>query len=553
MPTVTINRKVFEKLAGKKLPEDKLKERISFLGTALESITDTDIVVEIFPNRPDMLSEQGFARAFSSFIGVNTGLREYKVNKSQYKVIVEPSVKDVRPYTACAVVKNLKFDDEKIKEIIQIQEKLHVTYGRNRKKVAIGVYPFEKIKPPIRFIAKKPAEIKFRPLEYPAELTGLQILSKHPTGREYGHLLEGKDKFPIFVDADEQVLSMPPIINSHNIGKITESTKDVFVECSGFDYGVLARCLNMIVAALADMGGEIFSVEIDFQSDKKKIISPNMEPSEMPIELSYVNQRLGLDIKDKDLKPLLEKMGHGYSKGKALVPSYRADILHPIDLVEDIAIAYGYENIPEEIPKVATVGEESEFEKFARKISEMLVGLGMIECKTYHITNKDIQTTLMNHDIEVIELANALNQEYNVLQAWAIPSLMQVLKNNRQHEYPQHIFSVGRVFKKDKSTDTGILEQERLACLLCGEQSDYTRIRQVLDYIFNMLGMKYTVEPVSHNSFIPGRVGRVVCEGKKVAYIGEINPQVLQNFDMNMPVAALELNLTELLSLFDKK
>ena len=199
MPVVNLNRKVFEKLVGKKLPLEELKDRISMLGTDLDSIGD-EIEVEVFPNRPDMLSEQGFARAFSSFIGVKTGLREYKVTKSGEKLVVDGSVSEVRPYTACAIVKSLSFNDEKIREIIQSQEKLHVSYGRNRKKAAIGIYPMEKIKFPVRYLAKKPGEIKFKPLESSKEMTGLQILSQHPTGRDYGHLLEGKKKFPIFMD-----------------------------------------------------------------------------------------------------------------------------------------------------------------------------------------------------------------------------------------------------------------------------------------------------------------------------------------------------------------
>jgi phenylalanyl-tRNA synthetase beta chain len=287
MPTITLNKEVFEKLVGKKLPIDKLKDRISMIGTDLEGIEGNEINVEIFPNRPDLLSEQGFARAFSSFVGVKTGLREYKVEKSGEKVIVDKSVKDVRPYTACAIVKGIKFDDEKIKEIVQIQEKLHVTYCRNRKKCAIGVYPFEKIKPPIKFIAKKPNEIKFQPLEAYKEMTGQQILSQHPTGKEYGHLLEGMSKFPIFIDSNNQVLSMPPIINSEQTGKISNKTTDVFVECSGFDFNVLQKCLNMIVAALADMGGRIYSMELDVYG--KKQTTPNLKPEEMKVDIAYIN------------------------------------------------------------------------------------------------------------------------------------------------------------------------------------------------------------------------------------------------------------------------
>ncbi|MBR9698900.1 phenylalanine--tRNA ligase subunit beta [Candidatus Woesearchaeota archaeon] len=547
MPTITLNRKVFEKLVGKRLPTDKLKERISFLGTDLESIDDKEINVEIFPNRPDMLSEQGFSRAFSSFIGEKTGLKKYNVKKSPHKLIVEESVRKARPYTAVAIVKGLHFDDEKIREVIQIQEKLHITYGRNRKKVAIGIYPFEKIKTPIRFIGMKPKDIRFQPLEYPKEINGLEILSKHPAGKEYGHLLEGKDTFPVFIDANDKILSVPPIINSHDIGKITEKTREVFIECSGFDYDVLAICLNIIVTALADMGGEIHSMDLSLYG--KKRISPDLSPKEMKIDLDYVNKRLGLKLSQTDLKKYLERMGYGYEKGKALVPSYRADVLHQIDLIEDIAIAYGYENIPEVIPKVATIGSEDPFYIFKRKVSEILAGLGLQECKTFHLTNKDLQNKAMNINLNLIELANALNQEYDVLAAWNIPMLLDVLKANKHHEYPQNIFSLGTVFKKDASEETGVLEQERLASLLCSEHTDYTRTRQVLDYLLRMIGLDYKIISVEHPSFIKGRVGRVIVKGKKIAFIGEISPEVLENFELEFPVAAFELNLTELFGL----
>ncbi|MBD3164902.1 phenylalanine--tRNA ligase subunit beta [Candidatus Woesearchaeota archaeon] len=544
MPTVTLNRKTMEKLVGQKLTDAKLKDRVPYLGASIEALSKEEVQVEIEPNRPDLLSEQGFARALSSFIGINTGLRKYDVKKGPDKVIAEESVKKVRPYTSCAVVKGLKFNEEKIKEVIQIQEKLHVTYGRNRKKVAIGIYPFEKIKTPIRFIGMNPRKIEFRPLESSRKLNGLQILSQHPTGRNYGHLLEGAERFPIFIDANNKILSMPPIINSHDIGKISNDTKDVFIECSGFDYEVLAKCLNMIVTALADMGGEIYSMEIDLYG--KKVVSPVLKPKEMKINLDYINKRLGLSLKEKDVKKLLARMGYGYVKGRALVPAYRADVLHQIDLVEDIAIAYGYENIDEEMSDVATVAEENKFEVFKRKTSEILAGLGLIECKTFTITNKEFQSDRMNCTIPLIELANALNQEYSVLAAWNIPLLMEALQNNKHHEYPQNVFSIGRVFKKDERQETKILEQERLACVLCSDDADYTRIKQVLDYLFRMIGKEYSMEAASHDSFIPGRAGRVLVGHKKVAYIGEINPVVLSNWELDMPAAAFELNLSEL-------
>ncbi|MFH1211230.1 MAG: phenylalanine--tRNA ligase subunit beta [archaeon] len=550
MPTITLNRKVFEKVVGRKFPPEKLRERIGYLGMSLESISDDEIVVEVTADRPDMLSEQGFARAFSSFLGIKTGLHEYKFAKSNEKVIIDKSMKGVRPFTACAIVKNLKFDDAKIREIIQIQEKLHITYGRNRKKAAIGIYPFEKIKTPIRFIALKPEDIKFQPLEFPHVINARQILSQHPTGREYAHLLEGFEKFPIFVDADDHVLSMPPIINSHDTGKITESTKDVFIECSGFDFNALSTCLNIIVTALADMGGTICSMELHYPD--KKLITPDLKPKEMSVDVKYVNKVLGLKLKDADVVKLLSKMGYGFKNKKVLIPAYRADIMHQADLVEDVGIAYGFDNMNPEIPNVATIAEEDAIEVFRSKVANFLVGFGLVETNSYNLTNKDDLGKRMLVDVDPVELANSLSSEFNVLRSWMIPSMLRILNSNKHNEYPQKIFEIGTVFVKDDKSETNVSEFLRLAVVSCHTKADYTDAKQVIDSFMKALDLKYEIVETEHKSFIPGRVGRVIVDGKKVAYIGELHPQVLANFDLDMPVAAFELNISELFEIVKK-
>lgn len=551
MPVININKQVFEKYVGKKLPEDKLKDRISLFGTDLEEVTDKEIVVEIFPNRPDMLSVQGFARAFSSFLGIKTGLQKYEIKKSKHKVIIDKSVAEVRPFTACCIVKNLKFDDEKIKEVIDIQEKLHVTYGRNRNKVSIGIYPFEKIKTPITFSAEDPKNIVFQPLEFEKEMNALEILEQHPTGKAYGHLLEGKKKFPVFREATGEVLSFVPIVNSHTTGKVTEKTTEVFIECSGHDFLVLQKCLNMIAAALADMGGEVQSMELEY--GKEKHTTPDMSPEEMDADFDYINKLLGLDLKENEFKKYFEMMGYGYKTKKVLIPAYRADIIHQADLAEDIAIAYGYENFEDIIPDVATIAEEDPFAVFKRKISELLVGLGFLQASTYNLTNEETQCKNMNAEIDYVELVNSISSDYNLLRAWVLPSAIEVLANNRHHEYPQKIFTIGNIFKKNKDFETNIQEQERIAAVMCSENTDYTSIRQVIDYILRSLGLEYQIIEAEHSSFAEGRVGRVKVGDKKVAYIGEINPQVLENWELELPVTALELNLTELFELIQKK
>ncbi|MAE42272.1 phenylalanine--tRNA ligase subunit beta [Candidatus Woesearchaeota archaeon] len=544
MPTININRKVFERYVGKKLSTEKLKDRISYLGTDLEDVNDEEIVVEIFPDRPDMLSVQGFARAFSSFIGLKTGLRHYKVEHSNEKMIVDKSVANVRPYTACAIVKDMRFDDEKIKEVIDIQEKLHITYGRHRKKIAIGIYPFEKIKTPITFLAQNPKDIIFQPLEFPKKINALQILKQHPAGKEYGHLLEGKEMFPVFRDANGEVLSVPPIINSHRTGKISEKTRDVFIECSGFDLRVLEKCLNIIVCALYEMGGKIYSMDLSYGN--KKQVTPDLKPEEMKVDIDYVNKWLGLNLNESEIKKLFERMGYGYRNKKALIPAYRADIIHQVDLAEDIAIAYGYENFEAVIPQVATIAEENKFEIFKSKIAHLLVGLNFLETSTYNLANKEVQCKKMNAEIALISLANSISSDYNVLRAWVIPSLIEILSNNKHHEYPQKIFTIGTIFKQNNKFETNIEENERLAVAVASEKTDYTEIKQVLDYLFRSLDLKYEIKEAEHSSFIEGRVARVNAKGKNVAYIGEINPQVIENWELETPVTAFELNLTEL-------
>lgn len=547
MPTIKYNKNTILELIGKKVSDEQIANRISFLGTGFEGINADEIEVEIFPNRPDLLSEQGMARALCAFMDIKGGFKKYDVKKSGAKVVIDKSVKGVRPYTACAIIKGLKLTDEKIKEIIQIQEKLHITYGRNRKKAAIGVYPLEHIKTPIFYKALHPEEIKFKPLDLNKDLTGSQILAIHPTGREYGYLLEGKDKYPVFIDSKQNILSMPPIINSNIIGKLTLTTRDVFIECSGFEFDYLHTCLNMIVTALSDMGGQICSV--DLQYPDKKYVTPDLSGKEMKLEIDYVNKILGLELKEPELKKYLGRMGHDYKNKKVLVPNYRSDILHPIDLIEDIAIAYGYENFNGTLSDFSATAHEKPLEVFKNSVREILAGIGLIEVKNYHLTNKDAQSKLMNYNIDLVELENSVTQDYNVLRAWITPCLMETLKNNKHYDYPQNIFEIGTVFKLDDTQDTYVQETDRLGIVLCGNDANFTKIKQILDVISEALNIKYDLTDTEHGSLIKGRNARVVVNGTKLAYIGEIHPQVLSNWTIDMPVAMLEINMTELFRL----
>jgi len=546
MAIVNFNKKQFEKDLGK--IDEKMQERIALFGTPVETVTENEIQLEIFPNRPDLLSYQGFLRSFKSFQGKSPGLKKYKVEpiKKDYCVIIDKSVEKIRPYTACAIIKNIKFDDQKIKDIIDLQEKLHNTIGRKRKKVAIGIYPLDKMKFPITFKALEPDKIKFIPLGIKEEMSGFQILQRHPTGREYAHLLAQKERYPVFLDKDNKVLSMPPIVNSELTGKIESGTKNVFVECSGFDFNTLKKCLNIIVTTLADMNGEIQAVEIKYSNSKKEI-TPNLEGEKIKLNIENANKLLGLNLNEKQVKDLLDKMGYD-SKGKEVViPAWRTDVLHEVDIIEDIAIAYGYDKFIPEIPEISTIGKENKKDIIKKKIAEVLIGKEFLELSNYHLTTKEDQYANMGiKPKNFIEVENA-KTNFTILRDNLSHYLLKTLSENIDAEYPHRVFEQGVVFH---STPKEILEKQHLAISIT--PGNFTDLKQVLEYLMIMLEITVKILPLEDcpEHLIEGRAGKIIANNKDIGIIGEVHPKILRNWKIKMPVAILELDLEEIFNKF---
>ncbi len=551
MAIVTFSKKHFEK--DIEVFNEDMKNRISMFGTPVEREEKDEISIEVFPNRPDLLSYQGFKRSFLAFLGKKTGLVNYKINKPEenYEVIVDSSVKDIRPYTACAIVRGLQLDDEKIKEIIDIQERLHMTIGRKRKRAAIGIYPLEKIELPITFKAVEPDKIRFIPLEMDKELSGLEILQRHNAGKKYSHLLAGKIKFPIFTDSKGQILSMPPVINSKLTGKITQETRDVFIECSGFDFGILKTCLNIVVTCMADMGGKIYQMDLRYGYIKKEK-TPDLTPRKMKLSLENANRLLGTNINEKQLKQLLEKMGYNYKNKTVEIPAWRIDILHEVDLIEDVAIAYGYENLSPEIPDISTIGGEDSRETTKRKFSEILSGLGMIEVSNYHLTNKTDQIEKMGlPEKTILTGIRDSKTEYNALRQNLSHFLLKNLSENVDAEYPQKIFEIGKVFG---IVSEKVAEKEMLAAAI--SPGNFTDVKQALEYFFRMLNPDFKIsfsEPKNPpHWFIEGRTAEIYLNEKNLGFVGEIHPKILKNWRIKMPVSLFEIDLEEILDMLVK-
>ena len=490
MPTVNFDKNEFISLLGKSVDDQTLSDRISMIGTDLEKV-NPEIVVEVFPDRPDMLSIEGFTSALKGFMGIEEGPIDFKVHNSNYEGTVDPKVKSVRPFAVGAIVKNIKFDDDTIRSLMQIQEKLHITHGRNRKKVAIGVHDLDTIKFPIKYTTM-PRNFSFIPLEFDKNLTIEEILKTHPKGIAYAHLLSEFKECPIWLDKTGQVLSMPPIINA-DYTKVTEKTKSLFIDITGTHKKSIEYALNIILMGLYLRGGEIHSLRLT--DEGKDWIYPNLNREKIELDISYSNKILGLNLSDNETADLLLKMRYGIysrSKGKIVVeiPPYRADILHPIDLIEDISIAYGFENFTPEIPKIATIGQENSIEVFLRKVEEVMVGFNFVEVKNYILSNEDVLITkMLDNKRKLVKTRNAVNTEFDTVRSSLLPLLIKTLVSNSHYEYPQNIFEVGIVVP-----DQNLMEKQYLACTICHPKSNFSEIKGVFNGLLSSFGLQYSVK-----------------------------------------------------------
>jgi phenylalanyl-tRNA synthetase beta chain len=554
MPVIEVNLRDFQQLLGKKVALTELRDRLPMMGTGWEGLTEDGFYLEVFPNRPDLLSIEGLVRAYASWTGVRTGLKKYNVNKSEFMVYVDERTKVVRPYFLTAVVKNVDFDDAFIRSLIQMQEKLHMTHGRKRRKVAIGLHSMEQVEFPIIYTTK-PSDFSFRPLgeRFGKKLSG--ILSEMPKGREYAWIVDGFKEYPIIMDKKEMVLSMPPIINSEHT-RVDEMTKELFIDVTGTDIKAITEVLNVICTTFIDWGAEIYEVH-NYYPDGTVLVTPNLNPWEMELDVKYINKTLGSSFTDKDAVVYLEKMGYGAEihreKINVKIPCYRADIMHPIDLVEDIAIAYGYENFEPEIPIIYSEAGEALIEIFSRKLRNFLVGFGLLEVVTFMMSNEEKLFNRMNLPKEAIcETENPKMEAYNSLRNRLLPSLMEVLSYNKHHQYPQNLFEVDDVVILDPDSDTGAKTKRRLAIVICHAKANFSEIKAVTNSILDNLLIKFDIEEGGWECFLKGRRFIAKIGSQKLCWAGEIHPQVLSNWGIEMPVAALEMDIDLLLDLIKR-
>jgi len=439
-----------------------------------------------------------------------------------------------------------------IRSVIQMQEKLHVTHGRRRRKVAIGLHSLEPIEFPVTYTTK-PSEFKFRPLGERFEKDLNWILSEMKTGREYSWTVEGFKEYPMILDSKGMVLSMPPIINGEYT-RIDEATRELFIDVTGTDLKAVTEVLNVICVTLADRGAEVYEVHNRYP-DGSVVTTPNLDPWVMEVDNDYVNRTLGVEFTPQMSAHELGKMGHGAEVGggviKVLVPSYRADVMHPIDLVEDIAIAHRYDSFEPVIPAISCEAGEDPLEVFSRKLRNFMVGLGLLEVVTFMMSNREKLFHRMSLPEEPIcETENPKMESYDSLRNRLLPGLMEVLSANKHHPYPQSLYEVDDVVVLDPSTETGARSRRRLAVALCHSGASFSEIKATMNTVLENLELEAEVMEGGWGCFIDGRRFTATLGGESLCWAGEVKPEVLESWELEMPVAALEMDVEALFRVF---
>ena len=324
-------------------------------------------------------------------------------------------------------------------------------------------------------------------------MTADEILEKHEKGKEYGHLIKGKPYYPLLIDSGGNVLSMPPVINSETHGKVTENTRNIFIDITGWHLEKIMLALNVLVTALAERGGKIKSVRVVYKDFE--VESPDLTPKEFEVELDYIKKLTGLELSDEEVKDLLERMFYEVElvegKAKLKYPAFRNDIMHPRDVLEDVLIAYGYNNIEPEEPKLAVQGKGDDFIDFENAVRDLMVGFGLQEVMTFNLTNREAQFGKMNiPEEDIVEIENPISQKWSALRRWLLPSLMEFLGQNTHEEYPQKIFEVGKVTLIDESRETKTVSESKLGVAIAHPKVTFTEAKEVLDSLMHHLGVK---------------------------------------------------------------
>ncbi|MDR1932740.1 MAG: phenylalanine--tRNA ligase subunit beta [Spirochaetales bacterium] len=563
MPKIEVSEKRFYSLIGRSFSHDELENLLpAAKGELDEVLADAGILkLELNDtNRPDLWSTAGLARLLKIYTGGQIPVYDFFSRAGAMKdsgareIIVDPGLKDIRPFIAAFAVKGGKIDEPALIDIIQSQEKLCWNYGRKRKAIAMGVYRSGLIAWPVRYDAADPDTTRFQPLGGERAMSLREINREHPKGIEFGHITEGFAKFPFLRDSKGEVLSYPPVINSASIGAVEIGDEELFIELTGTEIHSLLHALSIVACDFADLGFTILPVKVRYPYDTpfgREITTPFYFQTPQEAELCAAEKILGESFSADEAVRCLERMGCAAqvrgTKVRVNPPEYRNDFLHAVDIIEDIMIGKGMDHFKPVTPQEFTVGRLSDAEILARKVLPVMVGLGFQEMIFNYLgSRRDFVEKMNVQEGDIIRISNPLSENYEFVRNSILPCLLQAESVSSGAVYPHNMFEIGKIARLDPSQNYGAVTLSALGFLSASADTGFNAVNSQVAAVLYYLSAAYTLAEADDPRFIPGRCARVLIGGTPAGIFGEIHPAVLENWGIQMPCTAAEINLDAL-------
>ena len=545
MPVVELNINRIRKFVSGKTTRKQILDALPFLGLDIASEDGDEIRIEYSPNRPDYSTDYGIATGLQGLLGIKKGIQKVNINKKgQFEIKVEPNVGKVRPYVTGIIATNGKLDDVSIKQLMNMQEDLHFGIGRKRKKSSIGLHDADKISFPLTYTTTS-KQHKFVPLNASTEQTIDEILTSTEIGQNYGWIIENEKNMPIILDSEENTISFPPIINS-TLTTVTPNTKNILIEVTGMDKDAAEDMLSVVVSILQTAGFEFNELKIS----GNKNTTPQLKTRTISYDTNLTSQILGINMSISNMVSCLKKCRLDASlKGKkinCIIPRYRFDIFGQMDLVEEIALGYGIENIEPKLSPSTTIGQKSNMTIKTELISKTAVGLGFLEALNSSLTSKKILYDLTKRNSsKIISVLDSKSQEHTILRDSILPGLLENLSKNVHESYPQKLFEIGVVFSKGEP----IHESINLGVVVAYKDTNFSELKAIMQSILrtNLKINSETKTSKNQELYVEGRHADIFVNHKKIGEIGEIDSDVLENFRIRTSVVGFEIKLSGLI------
>ena len=546
MPVVELNLNRIKKLISGNATKKKILHTLPFLGLDIESQDGDQIRVEYSPNRPDYSTDYGIALGLQGLLGIKKGIQKTSIKKEgRYKIMVDSSVSKIRPFVTGVVAKNGTIDDQDIKQLMNMQEDLHFGIGRKRKKSSIGLHDLDTISFPLTYTTST-REHGFVPLNSVTESTISEILSNTEVGQNYGWILDDSKNIPIIIDGKGNTISFPPIINSA-VTTVTTKTKNILVEVTSLDKDAAEDMLSVISIILQTAGFQISELQISGAKNS----TPRLNSKIIQFEPKLTEEMLGLHMNHSTIITSLKKCRlDALQKGKKIqctIPRYRFDIFGQMDIVEEIVLGYGIENLEPRLTPSETLGEKNSITKKLERISKITVGFGFTEVLNSSLTSKKILFDFTNRNTsKLLSVLDSKSQEHTILRNSMLPGLIENISKNIHESYPQKLFETGTIFSKEDP----INETIHFAAVMAYKESNFSEMKAILQSILKTgfkLDSTTSTPQYTDELFTQGRFSDVFVDQRMIGHIGEVNSDVLNNFKIRTPVVCFEINLSGLI------